>query len=613
MGSFEGSVKRSSHQSASLLFASAAAACLAVFGVGRPASAEVAPVPSWDFLTTGNGFGFQVFDADRARISGMLERPYRYLRPGASERGEGVVRRNLAFDIYFGLRAGSSADWLAEVAQTRVGYRDQTNVIESVGRVGGVTAHSYFFAPFGLEQNAMVMIVEVEGTGADLSVFSLHNLHMGTGDPDNPGSNGEEIEPGPSLDSAVETGPASGAMIYVPIGGLDSVSCSASAWSTVRSGGDLDGQESCSRDDAVSFFQRDLGTVASGESASWGVAVMFAADGDAGAALDRWETFLAGRDAETLLADTLAEWEEWRRPPPVTLSDEERRIWRQSEAVLRMSQIREPYTSEIRNHGMILASLPPGGWHTGWVRDAMYAIVPLARSGHHEEARLGLEFFLNADAGYYASYLEGVDDYLISVVRYYGNGREEADYSGQPSPNVEVDGWGLFLWAARAYVSQSGNVEWLNGTTRSEQRIYDVIRDGVAEPLAAYMEPQGIVKPDSSIWEVHHNNRRHYAYTTLAAGRGFCDMAAMASMVGETEDAERYRALSSQIAAAVPTLFVDRNNALAGSLEGLGTGSNYYDGAVVEAFGWDIVDPTGPVGQATLDAFTYLVTPAGGF
>ena len=34
-----------------------------------------------------------------------------------------------------------------------------------------------------------------------------------------------------------------------------------------------------------------------------------------------------------------------------------------------------------KNNGMMLASLPPGEWHTGWVRDATYAIVALARIG----------------------------------------------------------------------------------------------------------------------------------------------------------------------------------------------------------------------------------------
>lgn len=591
-----------------------AAALVLVLGSSASAQ-EIRPVPSFHFLPTGNGHGFQVYDAEASKITTFLERPYRYLRPGPTKEGEGVVRRDLAFDVYFGVQAGGTARWLNEASGDPPSYLEQTNIIEATSRVGGVTARSHFFAPFGFEGNAMVMIIEVDGAGSDVSVFALHNFHMGSASsPDSPGANGESIAPGAS-GTQVETGPGGGALIYYPIGGADGVSCSAGAWSTVGGGGDLDGVSTCRRDDAVNFFQADLGPLSSGETGTWGTAVLFVPDpSGVSEMVSRWEAFLDGRDAATLLSDALAEWDAWRRPIPdgVTRSDEERRIWRQAEAVLRMGQIREPYTDSIRNNGMVLASLPPGGWHSGWVRDATYALVPLARMGHGEEARIGLEFFLNADAGHYTSYLPGIDDYCISVVRYFGNGVEEADYSGQPSPNIEVDGWGLFLWAARQYVSQSGDVAWLGRTTRSGDVIYDAIRGCVAEPLAAYREANGVIKADSSIWEVHDSNKQNFLYTTAAAGRGFCDMAAMAEMVGRTDDAARYREMHQQIVDAIPAVFADRNNALAGSIQGLGR-SDHYDGAVVEVFSWSLVDPASTVGQATLDAFTYLRTEAGGY
>src|SRR5262245_65364020 len=69
-----------------------------------PAYAQVDPQPSYQFLTTGNGFGFQVFDVSQNAITQFLENPYRYLRPNPSNPdGEGVVRRDLAFDTYFGI------------------------------------------------------------------------------------------------------------------------------------------------------------------------------------------------------------------------------------------------------------------------------------------------------------------------------------------------------------------------------------------------------------------------------------------------------------------------------------------------------------------------------
>ena len=84
-------------------------ALVVVGAVARPAHA-VDPVASFRYLVTGNGFGFQVYDQSANAIKQYLERPYRYLRANpANPDGEGIVRRNLAFDTYFGIKAGASA------------------------------------------------------------------------------------------------------------------------------------------------------------------------------------------------------------------------------------------------------------------------------------------------------------------------------------------------------------------------------------------------------------------------------------------------------------------------------------------------------------------------
>src|SRR5205085_596099 len=137
-----------------------------------------------------------------------------------------------------------------------------------------------------------------------------------------------------------------------------------------------------------------------------------------------WTTFLAGRTAEQLYSAILAEHDQSRTAPVPGLSDAETKIWRQPETVLRMGQIMEPWSDSPRRHntGMIVASLPPGGWHTGWVRDASYATAALARTGHFDRAKASLDFFLGADAGRYGSYV-GNQPYRISVVRYFGDGQ----------------------------------------------------------------------------------------------------------------------------------------------------------------------------------------------
>jgi hypothetical protein len=583
-----------------------------------PAGA-VEAVASFHTLPTGNGHGFSVFDVNQNAITHFLAHPYRYLRPNpANPDGDGIVRRNLVFDAYFGVRTATRSVWLGKRTADEVGYVDQTGVIRSQSALGPILTESFFFAPYGYDGNALVMVLVVTNTGASAAAvdgFVLANFHMGSApNPDAPQADGESLQYDAAAGAAVETGPGGGALVYAPLGDVDRASCADGMVQAVQGGQDLTVQHSCSGNDRVQTFQRALGPLAPGASASFAVAVLYAEDGDADATLAAWDAFAAGRDGQTLVADALAEWEAWRTPMPGGLGADEQRVWRQGEAVLRMGQVLEPWSAspKRKNHGMILASLPPGGWHSGWLRDAAYALVALARSGHHAEAKQGLTFFLDAEAGKYASYLGGVD-YRLTTVRYFGNGEEEADYSGQPTRNIEIDGWGLYLWAARVYVDESGDTAWLGETTRKGDTVYHAIRAGVAEALAGNLEPSGMAIADASIWEVHWGNRQHFLYTTAAAARGFCDMAALARRAGELGDRDRYQALSADAIAAMRAHFVDQNGVLAGSLEKLAQGQSYRDGAVIEAFTWELIPTGDAIAAATLDAFSHLQTPAGGY
>ena len=153
--------------------------------------------------------------------------------------------------------------------------------------------------------------------------------------------------------------------------------------------------------------------------------------------------------------------------------------------------------------------------------------------------------------------------------RYFGNGEEEADYSGESTPNIEVDGWGLALWAARQYVDASGDVAWLSEKTRRGPAVYEVLATGVADALAQHREQNGIIKPDSSIWEVHDERKKHFAYTTLAAIRGFCDMATLALRAGRADDVQKYQGYTQKASDGFFASFLDRQGAIAGSVEEL--------------------------------------------
>ncbi len=95
--------------------------------------------------------------------------------------------------------------------------------------------------------------------------------------------------------------------------------------------------------------------------------------------MDQWQN---KRGARELMDSELKSLESWRAEPQVHFAtDKERRLWRQSETILRMAQIREENNATRYNHGLILASLPEGVWFIPWVRDMAYSLVSLVRIG----------------------------------------------------------------------------------------------------------------------------------------------------------------------------------------------------------------------------------------
>ncbi len=595
-------------------FITGALLAIAIVAAPREARAENRTL---QYLTTGNGHGFQVFDATKHRITTFLEHPYRYIAPSTipslPPEHEGVGRRNLAFDVFFGVKGSG---WLSgDQGADAPDYVDQSNIIHVPATIGSTKAESYYFAPFGLERNVMVGLLHAPGASDG---YALFNFHMGNGRLD-PDANGESVRAAVGVPNAVvETGPGGGAMVYVPLGGADHADC-AGVFDKGNAAQDLADKTDCAGNDVAVGFQKKLG------ADGWmGFAASYVENaGDADAAAVAINTWAAARTPDKILADAKAEFEAWRKPPPdgILCSDDEKKVWRQGEAVLRMGQVREAdSTSPIvrKNHGMMLASLPLGEWHTGWVRDATYAIVALARMGHLQEARDALDFFLNAfqmnpgGKGKYRNLVHN-SDYRISVVRYYGTGEEEAD-TNQDGPNVETDGWGLVLWAARQYVEAAGpdGLAWLDKPTFSGS-VWDTLTGGIATPIEQQLEqPSSIMGADSSIWEVHDAKKRHYGFTTLTAARGMCDIAGIAKKANKSELAH-YQDLSKKIRDGFTASFVDPQGALAGSIEGLSQGK-YVDGAVAEAFNWNILqDWTGDTAKATLDLLGKLKVDSGGF
>ena len=302
------------------------------------------------------------------------------------------------------------------------------------------------------------------------------------------------------------------------------------------------------------------------------------------------------------------------------MSAPERALLGHSLALLRAAQVRGGVhgssASDVvdggprrRPNGQIVASLPPGIWNITWVRDASYAEEALLTLGKRDEAERSLRFFLDGDAGELASFVGR--DYLVSVVRAYGGGREESDSNGS-GPNVEYDDFGLFL---RAFSRALDDGAALDADVAA-------VKSGVADVLLSLVDPvSGLLVADSSIWESHWDpssqsvGRRQYLYSSACAAAGlraFADVldARAAGSAGVVDaDAARYRAQADALASAIASQLVDASGALAANREELVQGGAHLDAAVIEALNRDVVDASGAIAVATLGEMAALRSP----
>ncbi len=570
-------------------------ALCAVLGIAGEAGAVV-PHRTEHHLSSSNGRASIAFDATTNRVNQFLEHPYRFPSAGSES-------RNFAFDAYPGIRVGGAGTWLSTVTPTSIEMIPGTGIIHVVRSVSGFTVDEYDFAPMGLTENASVMIVKVtraSGTGA-IDAYSLFNYHLGSGSPA-PGSDGENIAYNAAADALYEYGPSGVAMGYGSIGAssfhgaspqnpYDSLNAGANLANNAGTGGALS--------DAVGGLQTSLGNGAVGSTATAGWFTVLAADADALAAITRVRTWIAGRTADAILADEKTAWAAWLGAPPAGSTPREAALYLQSQANIRMAAVTEPGKSS----GQILASLAPGKWNISWVRDMAYATVALVRSGHYAEAKNALSFQMGATVGAYATYVKS--PYQISVVRYFGNGTEESD-SNADGPNVEFDGFGLFLWALDEYVRASND-------TVSLASWWPVVKSNVADVLVHLQEPSGLIAADSSIWEVHWNGKqRHFAYSTITAAHGLCSAARLATKASDAASATAYRTAGASARDAILASLRAPDGTIAQSTEGLAAGVGWLDAGALEAINFGLIDPTRRTAKATIASLVRGLTPPSG-
>jgi GH15 family glucan-1,4-alpha-glucosidase len=274
---------------------------------------------------------------------------------------------------------------------------------------------------------------------------------------------------------------------------------------------------------------------------------------------------------------------------PKALTPREKNLFEQSITVLKMAQVAQ-YEPFPRSRGQILASLPPGIWNISWVRDASYSIMALSRLGLFEEARQGLEFMLAAEAGRYSRYIhtDGRDygvgtEYQMSVCRYFGNGKEETDFNSD-GPNIELDGFGLFLTAFSDYVRRSGDAELLM------QRA-SLVAAKVADPIVLSIRENLLIRQDSGPWERHLPGKQ-YAYTSIACAKGLRDFGEL-SRESSIPGSAKYIAASNRLTDGIRQHLVVGGKYLKGNAGGTKSDEfEYYDAATFEAFGFGLLkDP----------------------
>jgi GH15 family glucan-1,4-alpha-glucosidase len=591
--------------------------------VGLPALA-LDPHRSFHRLVTGNGFAVASYDRVSRRIDTFLEHPYRFRTP----RNDPVdlcfqadESRDLAYDAYFGVRSGAGTavrgEWLAELPLEDAGYLPGTGILFADQRAGtgrNLRVRTYTFMPMSLATPALVLLARVdnEGTAATpVSVYALFNFRLGlAGGGREPSPDGEEVSWDTERSAFYEYGPSQGTIAHAALTTIAHATAStgsAGVYSRLLAAQDLDDVRATSgpTSDVAPGFQWPESVLAPGGTVWAAAAVVWALDEDAAPDLDLVRAWTAARAPEALLAAEASAWADWHTPPPAGLDARQEALWKQSAAFLRMAQVHEPGMG----FGQILASLPPGPgnpasqWNIAWVRDMAYATAALARTGHLAEARDALAFQVGAGPGRHL--LEVGRPYRISVTRYFGDGREESDCNAD-GPNIEFDGFGLFLWSLGEYVRGGGDLTPVRSW-------WPTVRDEIADVLVSLVDASGIVRADSSIWEVHWNGKqRRFTYTSLAAARGLCDAAFVATRLGETADAARWAAVGARVRDGVVALHTDGRGVLAQSAEDLATGTSYVDAAAVEALNFGVVDPRGRVASATLDVLLEkLLVPSG--
>jgi hypothetical protein len=504
-------------------------------------------------LVTGNGFGFAVVSPETGMLTKFYARPYSYMRPDPRDPlSEGVPTANFL----------KVMGWKGEAKGVAVEYVDDSHVVRARSSAGECTV----FMPFGLQQSAVIATWSPAAKqSGDLRVEWSH-----------PVKSQHVIRVGGTAMQLFQFDGIGEQLLMLP---LESRGESGEKWLN--------------------------------SSHSWAL-ISLENGHDPGEAAREFQQWREGLNAEALAKREIEQVERWRVKPPAQLvGEKERHLWRQSEMVLRVGQSREPNRDDRYGNGLIVACLPDGSFSNTWVRDMAFATVALTRMGHRDEARAAVMAYFNARPTGKMRHETGGLDYQISVVRYWGDGSEEPFFTQEGSTNIEFDDWGLALWVLGEYVEQFGDTDLLK-TPTYRGTAYESAKQYIIKPLVAAFEKYGdglIVGEDTSIWEEHQKDKKHFAFSTAMAIVGLKSFASVAQRVGDerthTDTLEKAALLEKGFAAA----FV-RDGKLRGTLEeGV---KNDIDGTLLAVINFGVVtDPT--IIRSTVERMELLKVVSGGY
>ena len=434
---------------------------------------------SWHQLTTSNGLSAGIYSQKKREMTDFQPHIYSYIHKDQST-------TNYMKNAYFGYQINKQTKWLNQAPLDKVEYVNGTNIIHAVQNQDNLTFDTYYFSPFSAKNkhhsSILYALIKVTNHGPqkDLTIFSKQNLNLG--------KNNTSKEEQTAYNSAQKylkefNSKNSHIAIYKNLVSQNSAyqtgTGNKTPQNTLKKSQNLNNTVA-KKGNAIETAYQNKTTLQTGQSKWFGEAIGLREDGNETTLKQDLNLF---NTPQQLLLKEENYWNNWHASEniPENLSLQQKNIYRQSSAVLKMSQVRE----SGRGNGQVLASLIPGVWSIAWVRDGSYSIRALIESGHFREARSALQFFLNAKMKkdqngnnfYQTKYIENKNtkkpyyglntklshNYLLSVTRYFGNGTEESD-ANKDGPNIELDGWGLVLWDLNYYLQKTGDYNFLVNT-----------------------------------------------------------------------------------------------------------------------------------------------------